>query len=59
MKQVAALLAAVSVTGCATHGAPSGALSSYDGLQKQDGAMRTGVSQRIDQTRLKVPVTFT
>ncbi|AYV47476.1 DUF3313 domain-containing protein [Caulobacter flavus] len=53
MKQVAVLLAAASLTGCATHGAPSGALSSYDGLQKQEGSMRTGVSQRIDQTRLR------
>ena len=49
---LAFLLLPFALAACATPGRPSGALSSYEGLETKDGALRTSVSRRSDKGRL-------
>lgn len=52
MKSILAILAPLLLASCATQGKPSGALSSYHGLETKGGALRTGVASRADKDRL-------
>lgn len=45
-KLIVPLLALACLGACATPGAPSGALSTYDGLTPRSGTLRTGISER-------------
>lgn len=46
------LIPALLLSACATPGRHSGQLSSYDGLELKDGALRTSVARRSDKARL-------
>ena len=52
MKLVFLILLPAALAACATPGRYSGQLSSYDGLQAKDGAVRTSVVRRADKDRL-------
>ncbi|MFZ5721953.1 MAG: DUF3313 domain-containing protein [Pseudomonadota bacterium] len=52
MKLTPVLLLPLLLAACATPGRPSGALSSYDGLEPKDGAVRTSIAERSDDAAL-------
>ncbi|MDZ4373024.1 MAG: DUF3313 family protein [Phenylobacterium sp.] len=52
MKYACLLVPALCLTACATPGSYSGSLSSYEGLELKEGALRTSVARRSDDQRL-------
>lgn len=52
MKPVLILLLPLTLAACATPGRYSGELSSYQGLEQKEGALRTSIAKRADESGL-------